>query len=68
MANRFVQEHGVARLSIGEAIRKILQSHPSCELVEEINEHLFKGMMVPDELATEALELYLLDPQCVTRG
>lgn len=68
LANRFVQEHGVARLSIGEAIRKILQSHPSCELVEEINEHLFKGMMVPDELATEALELYLLDPQCVTRG
>ena len=68
MANRFVHEYGIVRLSIGEALRKILSTHTHTELVKEIREHLVKGYPVPDELAIQALELCLLDPPCMTRG
>ena len=68
MANRFVSEYGVARLSIGEAIRKILNFQPFTELARQINLHLKAGTTVPDELAVQALEVALLDMQCQTRG
>lgn len=68
MANRFVSEYGVVRLSIGEAIRKILNFQPYTELARQINLHLRAGMTVPDELAVQALEIALLDMQCQTRG
>ncbi|XP_067049308.1 adenylate kinase 9-like [Acropora muricata] len=68
LANRFVSEYGVARLSIGEAMRKILNFQPFTELARQINLHLKAGMTVPDELAVQALEVALLDMQCQTRG
>ena len=68
VANRFVAEYGVVRLSIGEAIRKILNFQPYTELARQIKLHLRAGMTVPDELAVQALEVALLDMQCQTRG
>lgn len=68
LANRFVAEYGVVRLSIGEAIRKILNFQPYTELARQIKLHLRAGMTVPDELAVQALEVALLDMQCQTRG
>ena len=56
------------RLSIGEAIRKVLNFQPYTELARQINLHLKAGNPVPDELAVQALEVALLDMQCQTRG
>ena len=68
VANRFVAEYGVVRLSIGEAIRKVLNFQSYTELARQINLHLRAGTTVPDELAVQALEVALLDMQCQTRG
>lgn len=68
VANRFVSEYGVVRLSIGEAIRKVLNLQSYTELARQINLHLKAGMTVPDELAVQALEVALLGMQCQTRG
>lgn len=68
LANRFVAEYGVVRLSIGEAIRKALNFQSYTELARQINLHLKAGNPVPDELAVQALEVALLDMQCQTRG
>jgi len=56
------------RLSIGEAIRKVLNFQSYTELARQINLHLKAGNPVPDELAVQALEVALLDMQCQTRG
>ena len=68
VANRFVAEYGVVRLSIGEAIRKVLNFQSYTELARQINLHLKAGTTVPDKLAVQALEVALLDMQCQTRG
>lgn len=68
VANRFVAEYGVVRLSIGEAIRKVLNFQSYTELARQLNLHLKAGNPVPDELAVQALEVALLDMQCQTRG
>ena len=68
VANRFVAEYGVVRLSIGEAVRKVLNFQSHTELARQINLHLKAGNPVPDELAVQALEVAVLDMQCQTRG
>ncbi|XP_047128980.1 adenylate kinase 9 isoform X1 [Hydra vulgaris] len=68
LANRFVKELGLVRLSIGEAMRHILVSHSKTELVRKMQNCLLKGYVIPDELAIEALELRLLDIQCSMNG
>ena len=68
VANRFCQEYGCVRLSIGEAIRKVILDFPQSDLTEEILLHLKNGQTVPDELCVLALERVLLDVQITTRG
>ena len=68
MANRFVSEYGMVRLSIGEAIRFVLNQQSKTELATQLNTHLQTGQTVPDELAVQALELSLLDMRANTRG
>ena len=68
VANRFVAEYGVLRLSIGEVIRRLLTSQPDTDLVRQINHHLRTGCTVPDDLAVQALDVVLMDPQCQVRG
>jgi hypothetical protein len=68
VANRFVAEYGVVRLSIGEVIRRLLTTQPNTDLVRQINHHLRTGCTVPDDLAVQALDVVLMDPLCQTRG
>ena len=68
LANRFCKEYGCVRLSIGEAIRSVLQKQPKTELAIKIKEHLFKGKTVPDELCIKCLEVAILDVKCQSRG
>ena len=68
VANRFVAEYGVLRLSIGEVIRRLLTSQRDTDLVRQINHHLRTGCTVPDDLAVQALDVVLMDPQCQVRG
>jgi adenylate/nucleoside-diphosphate kinase len=68
VARRFADENGMMRLSIGEAIRSLLEMQPHSELAHSIQSHLMKGLTVPDELAVQALEVALMDMRCQTRG
>ena len=68
VANKFAAQFGMVRLSIGEAIRSILTSLPSTHLAAQMNEYLFRGQALPDELAVQALQCQLLDMKCQTRG
>lgn len=68
LANRFVSEYGCVRLSVGEAIRAILDNQPDSELAESIRNYLIKGKTVPDELAIQCIEIAILDVKCQLRG
>lgn len=68
MANRFAEEYGLVRLSIGEAMRKVLAEQPKTDLAKQMTAHLVKGLTVPDELAVQSLETCLLEMRCQTRG
>ena len=68
VANRFAAEYGVVRLSIGEVIRRLLTSQSNTDLVKQITHHLRTGCTVPDDLAVQALDVVLMDPQCQVKG
>lgn len=68
VARRFVSDYGVARLSIGEAIRWVLCNESNTHLAQMIQTALLNGLTVPDDLAVQALEIMLLTKQCRTRG
>lgn len=68
VARRFELEFGCVRLSIGVAMRQVMEMQPESELTERINSFLKSGVTVPDELAVEALQVALLNVQCQTRG
>ncbi|XP_023368209.1 adenylate kinase 9 [Otolemur garnettii] len=68
VARRIASDLGLKRLSIGDALRRILTYHPETELALMLNWHLYKGMVVPDELAIQALELCLMESVCNTAG
>jgi len=68
VARRFVSQYGVVRLSMGEALRTLLDTQPNTELARCILSFLHKGQTVPDELAVHALEVALIDTKCKTCG
>jgi len=68
VARRFATEYGVVRLSIGEALRTVIDTQPNTELSRCILAFLHEGRTVPDELAVHALEVALMDMKCKTRG
>ncbi|XP_069866381.1 adenylate kinase 9 isoform X2 [Dipodomys merriami] len=68
VAKRLVSEYGLKRLSIGEAMRGILNNFPQTELALMLNWHLHKGMTAPDELAIEALDVSMMESVCNTAG
>lgn len=68
LAKRFCKEYGCMRLSIGEAIRMVLERQSKTDLALKIKEQLFKGQTVPDELSIQCLEVALLDVICQIRG
>lgn len=68
VAKKISSEYGLKRLSIGEALRYVLNSQPETELALMLNWHLHKGMTAPDELAIQALEISLMESICNTAG
>ncbi|XP_034847335.1 adenylate kinase 9 [Mirounga leonina] len=68
VAQKISSEYGLKRLSVGEALRYILNSQPDTELALMLNWHLHKGMTAPDELAIQALEICLMESTCNTAG
>ncbi|XP_059153856.1 adenylate kinase 9-like isoform X2 [Physella acuta] len=68
IARRFVEDYGVKRLSIGEAMRTILATQKNTDLAKQMFWHLSRGRVVPDNLQIQSLEVALLDMTCQTRG
>ncbi|KAI4567298.1 hypothetical protein MJG53_008876 [Ovis ammon polii x Ovis aries] len=68
VAKNISSEYGLKRLSIGDALRYVLNNQPDTELALMLNWHLHKGMTAPDELAIQALELSLMGSVCNTAG
>ncbi|XP_037014937.2 adenylate kinase 9 isoform X1 [Artibeus jamaicensis] len=68
VAQKISSEYGLQRLSVGEALRYVLNQQADTELALMLNWHLHKGMTVPDQLATQALEVSLMGSVCNTAG
>ncbi|XP_066229584.1 adenylate kinase 9 isoform X3 [Saccopteryx leptura] len=68
VARKISSEYGLKCLSVGEALRCVLNTQPDTELALMLNWHLHKGMTVPDTLAIQALETSLMESACNTAG
>ncbi|KAL0967755.1 hypothetical protein UPYG_G00256470 [Umbra pygmaea] len=68
VARRFASEYGLARLSIGDAMRMVLASQGNTELATEMMKQLSQGHTVSDKLSIQSLEVALMNPVCSTRG
>jgi adenylate/nucleoside-diphosphate kinase len=68
VARRFEKEYGVVRISLGDAMRLVITAQPKTELAGKLQSLLTKGETVSDELAVAALQVAVMDMNCVTRG
>ncbi|KAM6460290.1 adenylate kinase 9 isoform 2-T2 [Liasis olivaceus] len=68
VAKKFAETYGLMRLSMGDAIRAVLNDQPETELALVLKWHLHKGLTAPDELALRALDIALMDTVCNTSG
>ncbi|XP_039637151.1 adenylate kinase 9 isoform X2 [Perca fluviatilis] len=68
VAQMFAQKYGLACLSIGGAMRTVLNNHEHTDLAVQMKKHLSQGLVVPDELAIQCLEVALMSSICSTRG
>ncbi|CAB1435476.1 unnamed protein product [Pleuronectes platessa] len=68
VAQSFAQKYGLARLSIGRAMRMVLETQEHTDLAVQVKQLLSQGIVVPDELAIQCLEVVLLSSVCSTRG
>ncbi|XP_069090617.1 adenylate kinase 9 isoform X2 [Pleurodeles waltl] len=68
VARKLASVYGLQRLSMGDAIRSVLDNQPQTELALEVKKHLLVGSAVPDELAVQCLEVALMDLTCNTVG
>ncbi|XP_046877163.1 adenylate kinase 9 isoform X1 [Hypomesus transpacificus] len=68
VARMFASEYGLARLSIGDVMRMVLNSQGKTELAADMRGYLSQGLTVPDELAIQCLEVALMSLVCSTRG
>ncbi|XP_029281159.1 LOW QUALITY PROTEIN: adenylate kinase 9 [Cottoperca gobio] len=67
-AQTFAQRYGLARLSIGGVMRMVLNNYEHTDLAVQMKKHLSQGLIVPDELAIQCLEVALMSSVCSTRG
>ncbi|XP_037698195.1 adenylate kinase 9 isoform X2 [Choloepus didactylus] len=68
VAQKLASEYGLKRLSVGDALRYVLNHQPETELALMLNWHLHKGMTAPDELAIQAIEIALMESKCNIAG
>ena len=68
LVQEICKRHGTVRISIGSAIRAVLDKFPELDLTKKILDHLYTGAAVPDELSMEAVSFALLDSAAATSG
>ncbi|XP_061222784.1 adenylate kinase 9-like isoform X2 [Neopsephotus bourkii] len=68
VAKKFASMYGLLRLSIGDAMRLVLNNQPESQLALMLKQHLQKGLTVPDALAIQALDVALMNHVCNTTG
>ncbi|XP_077367067.1 adenylate kinase 9 isoform X2 [Festucalex cinctus] len=68
VATMFAQRYGLDLLSIGGAMRRILEEQAQSDLALQMKQHLNRGLAVPDELAVQCLEKVLMSLLCSTQG
>lgn len=68
VARHFEKVFGCMRVSLGEALRWVLDNVAHTDLAEQIQKHLRSGSTVPDALAVQALEIVLMTSHVQTRG
>uniref|UniRef100_A0A8D3BXV2 Adenylate kinase 9 n=1 Tax=Scophthalmus maximus TaxID=52904 RepID=A0A8D3BXV2_SCOMX len=68
VAQMFAQKYGLARLSIGSVMRLVLDTQEHTDLAVQMKKHLCQGLVVPDELAIQCLEVALMTAVCSTQG
>ncbi|XP_053736927.1 adenylate kinase 9 [Synchiropus splendidus] len=68
VAKVFAQKYGLARLSIGSVMRMVLNAQENSYLAVQMKKHLHLGLVVPDELAIECLQVALMSLVCCTKG
>ncbi|CAI9737012.1 Hypothetical predicted protein [Octopus vulgaris] len=66
--HKLAAQFGLMKLSMGDAVRNVLENQPKTFLAQQILSYLIKGLTVPDELAVKAIETALLDVTAQTRG
>lgn len=68
VAQMFAQKYGLAQLSIGSVMRTVLNTQEHTDLAIQMKKYLTEGLIVPDELAIQCLEVVLKNLDCSTRG
>lgn len=68
VAEMFAHRYGLARLSIGSAMRTVLDSRKHTDLAVQMKMYLSQGLIVPDDLAIQCLEVVLMSLVCSTHG
>ncbi|XP_065820230.1 adenylate kinase 9 [Labrus bergylta] len=68
VAQMFAKKYGLARLSIGGVMREVLNTQENTDLAVQMKRYLSQGLVVPDELAIQCLEVALMSSVCSTRG
>lgn len=68
VAQMFAHKYGLVRLSIGSVVRLLLNTREHTDLAVQIKKHLSQGLVVPDEIALQCLEVALMSVACSTQG
>ncbi|XP_005914603.1 adenylate kinase 9 [Haplochromis burtoni] len=68
VAQIFSQKYGLAQLSIGSVMRMVLDTQGNTDLAIQMKEYLLQGLVVPDELAIQCLEVALMNSVCSMQG
>ncbi|XP_023259073.1 adenylate kinase 9-like, partial [Seriola lalandi dorsalis] len=68
VAKMFAQKYGLVQLSIGSVMRMVLNTQEHTDLAVQMKKHLSQGLVVPDELAIQCLEVALMSSVCSTQG
>ncbi|XP_028996681.1 adenylate kinase 9 [Betta splendens] len=68
IAQMFAQKYGLERLSIGRAVRTVLNTRERTHLVAQVKGHLAQGLLLPDEMALRCLEVAIMSSTCSTKG
>ncbi|KAM4713125.1 adenylate kinase 9 [Anableps anableps] len=68
VAEMFSEKYGLARVSIGEAMRMVLNYKEHTDLAVQMRRYLTQGLVLPDELAVQCLEVALISSVCSIQG